>query len=404
MRQEVTPALLFTRLADGNYNGIGIDGAVVSIADNDSAPVLVNNGLTLNEGGVATITSSELQSTDTEQSSGLILYTLGTATVKVILKKSGSALGAGDTFTQADIDAGNIICAHDGSLTASDSFSFTVSDGAGGSIGGTFAITVNPQNDAPSFSSNALPAGTADTAYSHTISTTDSDSGDTRTITSATSLPAWLALTDSGDGTATLTGTPSNDNVGTYNTVLLGTDAGGSTATQSFAIAVNPIVSPAPTPEPTPVRVPTPEPTPAPTPVRAPIPVPTPAPAPEPTPIPAPSPAVSDSAAGTSSPTDSRGFYFENFIQYFADRNIPFINLFFDENFYLAEHPDVAEAVAKGMFTSGFQHFSKYGQFEGRNPSLLFDNQLYLAQNTDVAEAAAKGIYGSGFEHFIPPV
>lgn len=94
--------------ADANYNSIAIDSVLASITDNDSAPVLVNNGLTLDEGGVATISSSELQSTDTEQSAGLLLYTLVTAPVKGILKKSGSGLGAGDTFTQADIDAGNI--------------------------------------------------------------------------------------------------------------------------------------------------------------------------------------------------------------------------------------------------------------------------------------------------------
>ena len=38
----------------------------------------------------------------------------------------------------------------------------------------------------------------------------------------------------------------------------------------------------------------------------------------------------------------------------------------FDEKDYLARHPDVAAAVARGDFTSGFQHFHTHGKREGR--------------------------------------
>ncbi|MEG4423744.1 MULTISPECIES: S8 family serine peptidase [unclassified Microcoleus] len=73
----------------------------------------------------------------------------------------------------------------------------------------------------------------------------------------------------------------------------------------------------------------------------------------------------------------------------------------FDENFYLAQNPDVAAAVAKGAFRSGYEHFIKYGQFEGRNPSAQFDNSYYLAKNPDVAAAVARGELRSGVEHFV---
>ena len=36
----------------------------------------------------------------------------------------------------------------------------------------------------------------------------------------------------------------------------------------------------------------------------------------------------------------------------------------FDEEWYLAENPRIAEAVANGRLSSGLFHFSRFGQFE----------------------------------------
>ncbi len=44
-------------------------------------------------------------------------------------------------------------------------------------------------------------------------------------------------------------------------------------------------------------------------------------------------------------------------------------NLIFDEAWYLANYRDVATAVARGVFVSGFMHFIDFGLFEGRWPS-----------------------------------
>ena len=41
-----------------------------------------------------------------------------------------------------------------------------------------------------------------------------------------------------------------------------------------------------------------------------------------------------------------------------------FIDLF-DNNFYLDANPDVSLAVNDGIFASGFDHFLRFGQFEG---------------------------------------
>ncbi|MCT7981292.1 S8 family serine peptidase [Laspinema olomoucense] len=72
----------------------------------------------------------------------------------------------------------------------------------------------------------------------------------------------------------------------------------------------------------------------------------------------------------------------------------------FDESLYINKNPDVAEALAIGVFESGFQHFLTFGQDEGREFSPFFDNVYYLEDNPDVAEAVAAGTF-TAIEHFV---
>ncbi len=94
-------------------------------------------------------------------------------------------------------------------------------------------------------------------------------------------------------------------------------------------------------------------------------------------------------------------FNFESQLKFLVDEGQNLVSLLFNNNYYLAQNPDVAAAVASGQISSGLQHFLQYGEFEGRDPSLLFDNKLYLAENPDVAASVAKGQLHSGFEHFL---
>ncbi|MEP0870270.1 tandem-95 repeat protein, partial [Trichocoleus desertorum AS-A10] len=78
----------------------------------------------------------------------------------------------------------------------------------------------------------------------------------------------------------------------------------------------------------------------------------------------------------------------------------------FEESYYLFNNPDVAEAVRQGFFSSGFEHFIQFGQFElssspSRAPSPLYDEGYYLANNPDIAAAVQAGVFRSGFQHFI---
>jgi hypothetical protein len=138
-------------------------------------------------------------------------------------------------------DAGNGTATLSGTPGAPDignhNVTLEVRDAGGLVASQSFTVAVTDANDAPSFTSTAVTSATAGTAYSYAIATTDPDTGDTRAIT-GTAIPSWLTLTVTGNGTATLAGTPAAANVGAHNVSLLVTDAAGASATQSFTVTV----------------------------------------------------------------------------------------------------------------------------------------------------------------------
>jgi len=113
----------------------------------------------------------------------------------------------------------------------------TATDLAGAHASDRFDITVLNTNDAPWITSTPVAEATEDVAYRYDIATSDVDVGDTRTVV-ATDSPGWLQLTDHGDGTATLAGTPVNDDVGSHNVTVEVADAAGASDTQTFVVNV----------------------------------------------------------------------------------------------------------------------------------------------------------------------
>jgi hypothetical protein len=99
-----------------------------------------------------------------------------------------------------------------------------------------FDLTVT--NQAPTFTSTAVTAAVEGFAYTYNITTSDSDVGETLAITASTK-PAWLTLSDNGDGTATLSGTPATADIGSHPVELVVTDASGATASQPFTVVVD---------------------------------------------------------------------------------------------------------------------------------------------------------------------
>ncbi|MBL1177965.1 beta strand repeat-containing protein, partial [Pantanalinema sp. GBBB05] len=108
----------------------------------NDAPVLVNNtGISLDSGlvSVTEINSSQLQVTDVDSTSAQLVYTVRSLPSAGTLKRNGVALNVGQTFTQADIDAGVITYDYPGFGGSDTNFQFEVSDGGpGGTLSTAF--------------------------------------------------------------------------------------------------------------------------------------------------------------------------------------------------------------------------------------------------------------------------
>jgi len=102
-----------------------------------------------------------------------------------------------------------------------------------------FTVTVANVNDAPFFTSTPVTVTRPGALYTYTVTADDPDLdwGDVLTIT-APMCPAWLTLTDHGDGTALLTGMPTATDGGEHAVQLRVTDSAGLMATQTFTITV----------------------------------------------------------------------------------------------------------------------------------------------------------------------
>ena len=111
----------------------------------------------------------------------------------------------------------------------------TISDGEL-SMFDVFSLTVNAVNDRPQFVTRPSENATASLPYEYNIRAEDIDIDDELTIT-APMIPDWATLSSNGME-ATLSGIPTNINVGSNFIVLQVCDTGGLTDTQIFDIVV----------------------------------------------------------------------------------------------------------------------------------------------------------------------
>ncbi len=155
--------------SDGARYMIGEDSVfslILNITPVDDPPAVeVNSGATIDEDSSLILTANMLLTTDAESTSSLITYTLDPESSSDfpengLLKLNDIPLSDGGTFTQDDINNGNLVYTHDGSETLSDGFQFRVADEFGHLATNNenpdffFAITITPVNDAPLLTKN----------------------------------------------------------------------------------------------------------------------------------------------------------------------------------------------------------------------------------------------------------
>ncbi|HET6883971.1 MAG TPA: DUF4214 domain-containing protein, partial [Pirellulales bacterium] len=112
-------------------------------------------------------------------------------------------------------------------------YNLTLSADNGGGTPATqsFVLTVD---GAPSITPISDTSFTVGTAGSISVQT----AGYPKAAISATGLPSDVTLTDNGNGTATIAGTPAAADVGSYNVKLTAANGSGTAATQSFTLTV----------------------------------------------------------------------------------------------------------------------------------------------------------------------
>ena len=194
--------------------------ASVGLTVNNVAPVAADDSVTTDEDDPP-LAISVLSNDSDDNGDTLFISALG-------VPITGSAAISGTTqviYTPTNLLAGY-----------ADVFTYTVSDG---SLTDTakVTVTVTADNDPPLFVSTPITTATEAVLYTYDVAADDVDEDDVLTITAPVS-PTWLTLTDHGDGTATLSGTPGSADVGDHAVVLQVEDTGGLTDTQSFTITV----------------------------------------------------------------------------------------------------------------------------------------------------------------------
>ena len=175
---DTTQRIITVVASDGTSDSQAASAYINVNAIND-APTLTTPSLTISEGQTLTLTSSDIQATDVENSDAAVVITVNSVTAGHFALAS-DPLTPITAFTQLQINASQVVFVHGGG-EAAPTFTLTASDGvlSDGPKAGT--ITFTNVNDAPALTTNALTLSEGATVVltSAHIHSTDIESGPT---------------------------------------------------------------------------------------------------------------------------------------------------------------------------------------------------------------------------------
>ncbi len=207
-------------VSDGNGSS-DIGTVSVTVSSSNDVPVAVNDTVSTNEDSA--VTSGNLLANDTDSDNDSL-------SISAVTQGShGSVVNNGD---------GTVSYTPEADYYGLDSFTYTVSDGNGGTANGTVNVTIAAQPDAPVITAAANQALVATQRLTFSVSATDKDN-DGVSFTFST-LPAGAKFADNGDGTATFDWTSGKGQAGDYTIQVTAKDdsAQALTATKSIKISV----------------------------------------------------------------------------------------------------------------------------------------------------------------------
>jgi len=197
---------------DGPFNnditirteGAGADitelGTVVAVGvPADAEPSIVtNNGQTVPVGQGTSIESGDLEVTDDKDGPADLTYTVTKEPSQGELLLSGNAVGENGTFTQKDINDGNLAYNHTAGVADDDNFEFDVEDQTGQTTSGTFNVGVQA---APTIATNggaSLTQGNQTPIQTGDLEATDADNAPSELTYTVTTAPTQGELLLSG--------------------------------------------------------------------------------------------------------------------------------------------------------------------------------------------------------------
>jgi VCBS repeat-containing protein len=194
----------------------------VSITVNDRAPVANADSYDTNEDTPLVVAANGVLANDTDPDTGDTL----TAVLNASVAHGTLTLSSNGSFTYTPL----------ANYNGSDAFTYHANDGSLDSAPVTVTITIAPVNDPPVFTSSPPTSAPDDATYVYGVTASDVD-GDTLTIAAPT-LPAWLTLTPGANGSASLSGKPTQAQVGVHHVTLSVSDPTGPPVLQNFDITV----------------------------------------------------------------------------------------------------------------------------------------------------------------------
>ena len=206
------PNLTYT--PDSNFSG------------SDSFAFRVNDGTSNSAAAMVSITVNAIN--DAPTANGQVITTDEDVAVSITLTATDAdgdslsyAVITGPTNGTLSGTAPNLIYTPNANFNGSDSISFKVNDGTVDSAAAMVSITVNAMPEAPIISGTpptSIPAGQL---YSFTPTASDAD-GDAL-VFSVANLPFWASFDNT---TGTMSGTPANNDVGTYSGIIISVSDG----------------------------------------------------------------------------------------------------------------------------------------------------------------------------------
>jgi hypothetical protein len=227
-----------------------------------SIPVTVPAGTTVNGAAFGQAYGGQLSAWVNLGTGATQTLTEHVAPVITSAASAMSIVGSAFSFTVAATGAPAAALTESGALPSGITFTnngngtATIAGTAAAGSGGSYPITITASNrvgtnatqsftltnaEAPAITSPATAAFSTGVAGTYTVTTTGYPAV---TITESGTLPARLSFTASGNGTATISGTPASGTAGTYPVTISATNSSGSTATMALTITVTTSAAP----------------------------------------------------------------------------------------------------------------------------------------------------------------